>query len=155
MRNPIPYLFIFCLYSVTAVSADYYTWVDENGVTNYAESKPPDYDARHVTRRQKFGEQIVDDPPDASPTQTSRSGEPSDAAIADEANAKARRALIAKIAATKRSNCEIGRRNLIQLEAYRRIRVSDDQGENRIISDDEKAAKIEQAREIIRDNCSG
>jgi len=155
MRNLLPYLFIFCLYSVTAVGAEYYTWVDENGVTNYSQTKPPGYDARHVARKQGFGEQIIDDPPDESPAETNTSRAPSDATAADNANTRERQALIAKIADTKRSNCEIGRRNLIKLEAFRRIRVSDDQGENRVISDAEKAAKIARAQQIIRENCSG
>ena len=38
------------LYSTTVLAEEeYYTWIDENGVTNYAERNPNDYNARYVT----------------------------------------------------------------------------------------------------------
>ena len=44
--------------SATAAE-EYYTWVDENGVVNYAERNPQGYDARHVTPNEaRFGRKI-------------------------------------------------------------------------------------------------
>ncbi len=158
MRNLIPFLVFLSLFSWSASAAeDYYVWVDENGVTNYAQRNPQDYDANLVSRTHRFGESFAeekqsspsDSPDSASKTTGSNEVDP-DAVIAQE-----REALAAKIASQKKSNCNIGKKNLVRLEAFGRIRVSDDKGENRIISDEEKAAKINEARQVIRENCTG
>nr|ADI20010.1 hypothetical protein [uncultured gamma proteobacterium EB000_65A11] len=42
----------------THAAQDYYTWIDENGVKNYAQRNPRGYKARRVSKTHKFGEQI-------------------------------------------------------------------------------------------------
>ncbi len=156
MRTLISILLIASCTVTPAIAADYYTWVDENGVTNYAERNPPGYDAEFVTRYQRFGKPTQprdETPAPAVSNSFAASGTSSvdpDAIVAEE-----RDALRVKIASAKYSNCEIGKRNLAQLEAFRRIRVSDDNGENRLLTQDEKQAKADEAREIIRENCMG
>jgi hypothetical protein len=147
-----------------ATEAEYYTWVDENGVTNYAEKEPSGYNARFVTREEsRFGyslrpqgdalpQQVEPETPD-----TSAEAVPDDAEQPDiDQQVAAERARVdAEIAAAKRSNCQIGRRNLAQLEAYARIRVKDDDGEERVLTDAEKAERIRKAKQTIRENCTG
>jgi len=152
VRNLIYFLAIFLLSSVSVDAAeDYYVWVDENGVTNYAQRNPTGYDADHVTKARRFGDRFVEErrsatPPNSTPVS---SGEVDpDAIIAEE-----REALAVEIASLKKSNCDIGKKNLARLEAFRRIRVTDDLGENRVISDEEKAEKVAVARQVIRENC--
>ncbi|MFN3237661.1 MAG: hypothetical protein ACE37D_11460 [Pseudomonadales bacterium] len=141
---------------VNAEPEEYYTWVDENGVTNYAERNPEGIDATFVGRSRAFGRPgaPAESGPFDRPAEQPASSEPSEIdpdALVDENAA----ALAAELAETKRRNCEIGKNNLAQLKAFARIRVSDEKGENRILTDEEKAAKTEQARQVIRDNCSG
>lgn len=156
MRTLISILIIASFTVTPAIAADYYTWVDENGVTNYGERNPPGYNAEFVTRYQRFG--IPTQPRDETPepvASNSFAASGISSVDPDELVAEQRDALRAKIASARASNCEIGKRNLAQLEAYRRIRVSDDNGENRLLTQDEKQAKADEAREVIRENCMG
>lgn len=148
-----------------ASAEDYYVWVDENGVTNYSERNPQGYDAMHVTRSLRFGEQIrtpqeeneMANRPSGSrpganvPTEPTQPDQPDPGAMIEAERA----AIAAQIAATKRQNCEIGKRNLASLEAFARIRVSDENGGERVLTDEEKAERIETARQTIRENCTG
>lgn len=175
LRTYMRYLIIFatlmlCLPATAA--EDYYVWIDENGVTNYAERSPQGVQARHITTSRRFGEQYPADPSDsrrpgaaaqpgtnsASPSasatpsssSTADSGVDPDAAISDE-----RAVIAAQIAETKRKNCEIGKKNLASLEAFARIRVKGEDGTEHILTPDEKAQRIETARQVIKENCSG
>ena len=58
-----------------------------------------------------------------------------------------------EIARVRAANCEIGRNNLIKLESYARIRVPDGSGGERVLSEEEKASRIETNRKTINDNC--
>lgn len=149
-------------YAPQAYAADeeYYTWVDENGVTNYAERNPEGVRATFVGRNQAFGRRAAESQdsqdnqgrpqgPDALPSSQPSEIDPD--ALVDENAA----VLAAEVAATKSRNCEIGKSNLAQLKAFARIRVADESGNERIMTDEEKEAKANEARQIIRDNCSG
>ena len=140
---------------------EYYTWVDENGVTNYAERNPEGIDATFVSNSRAFGQRTL--PRESQSRDTGRpqaatsSSTPSSTSsvnpdsLVDEQAA----ALAAEVAAVKQKNCEIGKNNLAQLKAFARIRVTDEKGENRILTDEEKQARADQARQTIRDNCTG
>ncbi len=156
-------LLAFTSSQLLASEAEYYTWVDENGVTNYAEKEPTGYNARFITREAaQFGYGVrprANDPEQAAPELPADSPEPTpdENGQADiDAQVAAERARVdAEIAAAKRSNCQIGKRNLVQLEAYARIRVKDGDGEERVLTDTEKAERISKARQTIRENCTG
>lgn len=168
MRNLISLLTLLLLASTAGAAEDYWVWVDKSGVTNYSEQPPTNVTgARHITseqqlgvRERQFGDRdpsLIQDETPAQPTPApgrNPSGKTGpvnpDSTIADQ-----RAAVQAKIAETKQRNCEIGKRNLAQLEAYSRIRVKGDDGKERVLSDQEHQAQIEQARQIIQDNCSG
>ncbi|MCB1644135.1 MAG: hypothetical protein KDI36_01715 [Pseudomonadales bacterium] len=138
-------------------------WVDENGVTNYAERNPKGYDADHVTPSHRFGERILTPrQAEAAAANSRRPGgqTPSPAAPADEVDPDAliadEAARIARdIAETKRSNCEVGKKNLTNLKMYTRIRVTDENGQERLLTPAEKDQKMEEARQVIKENCTG
>jgi hypothetical protein len=157
-----------------AEEVNYYVWVDENGVTNYSE-RPDDKLATQMSRNSRTDGRQDDETqyrgsrpgavvapeeepqPDRTVTTTpSPVGTAGDGGVdPDELIAKERAAIAAKIAETKSANCEIGKRNLAQLGAYSRIRVKDDNGEERVLTDEERQAQIDEARQIVRDNCTG
>lgn len=149
-----------------AQEMEYYTWVDENGVTNYAERNPEGINATYVGRERAFGrpgQAFSDNTASASAAPGLPSGElpNGDSAARGERNINPDQlieeeaaALAADLAEKKRINCEAGKNNLAQLRAFARVRVSDELGENRILTDEEKEAKAEEARQVIRDNCS-
>lgn len=152
-------------------ASDYYVWVDENGVTNYSERNPKGYNAQHVTESTALGfpqdsanSRRPGRPPPAQAPQAQSSDTPAATAPAsapgqevdpDELAAQQRAAFEQEIAETKRKNCELGKRNLAQLQAYARIRVEGEDGTERLLGDEEKQARIDEARQIIRENCTG
>lgn len=129
----------------------YFTWIDENGVTNYSQRNPQGYQAQRVSKTHKFGEQVFLEQRPAPSTRAATTVEVDpDALVAEQVAAESK-----KIAAIKRSNCGIGKKNLTNLQAFSRIRVTDDNGNVRVLTPTEKAAKTETARQVIRENCTG
>ena len=159
-------LFILALAASTAfASTDYWTWVDKDGVTNYAATRPDGVtNAKHIVSSRAFGERAVDDDADTSNSaDDTASADPADdpavedsgAIDPDKAAAKDKAAIQARIAKIKKSNCSLGKHNLAQLESYPEIRVKDKDGKERTLSQKERQEKIEQSKQIIRDNCAG
>ena len=168
MRNLICVL-IVAFVSVSALAQDYYIWVDEYGVTNYAQKKPQGVDSRLVSASKGGSQAIVDTQRGSRPgaraydaaiqTETDEQAEPTGEDANEEIDpddiiAEDRAAVAAKIAEQKRSNCDIGKKQLTTLEMFRRIRVKDENGEDRVLSAVEKATRTATARQIIRENCT-
>ena len=130
--------------------ADYYTWVDENGVTNYAEKKPPGYQARYVTSATRFGYRKVkaEAPQDLDEAPQQQATVDPDKVIAEE-----RAKFEAVLAEEKRFNCDIGKKNLTRLETFARIRIKDDDGVERLMTQSEMDEKKIESRTLIKENC--
>ncbi len=143
---------LFLALSATAESA-YYTWVDENGVTNYSELKPKGYKARFVTRSYRFGYRVKEE----EPVQETPVEEKETARVVDPEKliAEERARFEAELAEERRFNCDVGQKNLARLEAFARIRIKDDDGNERLMTPEEIEAKKEESRRLIRENCSG
>jgi hypothetical protein len=134
-----------CAVTATA-EEEYYTWVDENGITNYSERNPEGVNATFVSRNQAFGRRAAEEgrpKPQAQLPQNDTPVVDPDALVNEQAAA-----IAAEIS-------EIGKSNLAQIKAFSRIRISDEQGENRILTDEEKEARGDKARGTIRENCTG
>lgn len=160
MKNLV-YLILLLLAPVHAYSEDdYYVWVDDNGVTNYAQKNPRDYPAERITATGHFAAKtLIDSEQSQAPNRGSRPGLPpepiSTEVDPDKLIAEDRERIAGQIAAQKRSNCEIGKKNLVNLETYPRIMVKDENGEDRLLTAEEKTAKIGTARQTIREYCRG
>ena len=144
--------------STSRAEDEYYTWIDEDGVVNYSEHNPQGFDARFITRSQRFGYQSDEPVEQEIPEQTEaqRTAAPAaeeerdiDAEIAIQ---KAR--IDQEIAAAKKSNCNIRKLNLAQLENYNRIKVQDEDGQIRVLSEEEKQSRVDRAKTTISENCS-
>ncbi len=147
--------FIFILVSLGALPAlsesDYYTWVDENGITNYAERKPDNYQARYVTRAHRFGYR---EPDEQDTAETQQEAEEPEEVDPDKIIAAERAKFEAELAEEKRFNCDVGKKNLTRLETFARIRIKDENGNERIMTREEMDAKEAESRQLIRDNCT-
>ena len=145
---------LILLYATTSNAEDeYYTWVDEDGVVNYSEHNPQGFDARFITRSQRFGYQSDEPLEQEAPEQTAAPAADEERDIDVEiATQKAR--IDKEIAAAKKSNCNIGKLNLAQLQNYNRIKVQDDDGQVRVLSEEEKQSRIDRAKTTISENCS-
>ena len=142
----------------------YYTWVDENGVVNYSERDPKNQNAVLVSpSNTRFGYRSLPERPSDNnnqqaslPTGQSTTTDNEQASPEADAEMQAERDQVQQaIAKVKASNCQAGRRNLARLEAYARIRVKNSDGTERILTDEEKQAKMNDAKKTISENCSG
>lgn len=92
------------------------------------------------------GDSVTDAAPQAlTPEQLRRQSE-----LQTEAQAR-----LAEINASRVQNCEQAREQFRQFTTYARIRVGDGEGGVRILSDEERAARIAEAQEAIVLNCEG
>ena len=144
------------LYAATSNAEDeYYTWIDENGVVNYSEHNPPGVDARFITHGQRFGYQSDEPEEQETPAQTTTQKPAAEEERDIDVEIATQKTRIDKeIAAAKKSNCNIGKLNLAQLQNYNRIKVQGDDGQVRVLSDEEKQSRIDKAKETIKENCS-
>ena len=147
------------LYASTSnAEDDYYTWIDENGVVNYSEHNPQGLDARFVSRSHRFGYQSDEPLEQETPEQAGAKGTAAPAPGKErdiDAEIATQKARIGKeIAAAKKSNCNIGKLNLAQLENYNRVKVEGEDGQIRVLSEEEKQSKIDKAKTTISENCN-
>jgi hypothetical protein len=130
--------------------SEYYTWVDKNGVTNYAE-KPTESDARLVTSSHRFGYPTPGQDTESAPPDSGLSNEVDpDKLIAGE-----KAEMEAAVAETKNFNCNIGKKNLARLQTYGRVKIKGDDGNYRIMTPVEMDEKKEESRDLIKENCTG
>lgn len=140
-------------------ASEYYTWVDENGVTNYAGRQPPGQEeSRPVTTEStRFGYQtrvpdtISDTIPDTA-TETASTDDPNEIdpdKLIQEEKAKYE----AELAEERRYNCNLGKQNLARLETYARMRVRAADGTERYLTAEEMAQKKQESREAIKFHC--
>jgi hypothetical protein len=127
----------------------YYKWVDEAGVVNYASEKPQGIDAKLVSDAHRFGETIPErpkrEPPPPRPIEIAPgAAEPADNQAQFEQSLR-------EAKAAKRQNCVRARDNLSKFQERGRIRVPEEN--NRVMTDEEKAAKVQQFEEAIKENC--
>lgn len=139
-----------------AAQQGYYTWVDEDGITNYSQENPKNVDAELVTTITRFGRRIRQTPRAAersSPADTSFTAGNRQSRGGQLPESKETIAIREEIARVKVANCEIGRQNLVKLESFARIRVPDGSGGERVLSEEERASRIQTNKKTISVNC--
>ena len=140
--------------STGLAAAEIYRWVDASGVVNYTQQKPRDMDSQKVTTDRGATRVVTETPAPAETPTASPMDELSDAQRAMlkdlQAAELARQAEVTKI---REDNCEKSRSVLSRLSATQRIRVNDDSGNQRIMPEDERQRRIEEAQLGIAQNC--
>jgi hypothetical protein len=142
------------------MGAAVYRWVDENGVVNYTQLKPEGVNAELVSadtgRRQSTSSAPATTPESAAPS----TGVPEEQTMTDKqqqmlsdlrAVEQARQDEIARV---RESNCREARDVLQQLTDRGRIRVVGDDGQQRIMPDDERHERIDEAQRAVAANCT-
>ena len=150
-------LLICCLPFLTA--ADIYRWVDANGVVNYTQQKPKGIDAELVSgsssSRSVVAQTVQVETPTAQPESDGQPAlnEDQQNMLRDlEAAEDARQQELARV---REDNCTRARSVLTRLTAKGRIRVRDDEGEYRIMNEEERQSRISEAQQGIALNCDG
>lgn len=118
--------------SLNALAAtELYRWTDENGVQHFSQQPPthlPTLESVDIN-----GQPLVSgDTPEVATTTTEPETEPAEKQIERVENPE-----------KDAQHCEIARRNIAQIEQYRRVRAKDPEtGELKYLNDDEKASQL-------------
>lgn len=124
--------------------AGVYRWVDEQGVTHYGE-KPP---------APGVGEKIKVSAPGPSSTPTPASNSAAKEAAPPASTPSEAEAAAAKAQAeVTKKNCEAYAANLKVLREHGRIREQSNDGQVKMLSEEEKQSRIQQAEKFIAENC--
>ncbi|MEM1231211.1 MAG: DUF4124 domain-containing protein [Pseudomonadota bacterium] len=142
-------------------AADVYRWVDANGVVNYTQQKPPGVEAVQVAGSSPRARRASRAPAPSTPAAaTASAAADTDSAaltaqqqkMLDELKAKeAERE--AAYAAARRDNCERSRSLLSKLSARGRIRLTQEDGSQIVMREEDRQARIQAAQQGVIDNC--
>lgn len=124
-------LICYCL-AVVAEDKPYYMWTDPSGVVNFSDIKPLDRASTEFSEPHEFGEPLTDE------DDSSSGYVPPEAAINETARAL---------------NCLIGQRMLSKLQGYKNIFMKNDEGWWRQLSEQSRQQKVDEALQIIDENC--
>ena len=116
-----------------AHAAKVYTWTDSKGVTHYGERPPKDVKATLIHARTGHSEPT----PETEQPKPSTNNTPSGTQMLTQ----------------DPERCAQATRNLEALKSYNRIKVKDDKGELRVLSEDEKAERIADMQRIVDESC--
>jgi hypothetical protein len=151
-------LLLIALAGGFAQAEEIYRWVDENGVVNFTQLKPKDVSAQQLSTVAGGSTMISEDsaatrpaPTQSTPAKQDLNQTQQDMLQDLQAAETARREEVARIRA---ANCQKSRKVLAQLSAKDRIRVRADDGTERIMSEDERQSRIEEAQQGIVQNCT-
>ena len=127
--------------SVSVVQAgDTYKWKDDKGQVVYTDTPPRDRPFEVIKQRKYDASAPTETPKPASSSKNeSAASSPSNKAPQNEAE-------------RKQSNCDIAKRNQKTLTEVTRIRITEN-GEERMLSDEERAAKIKAVEKDIQYWC--
>jgi len=117
--------------AASAEDAIIYMWVNEDGVTTFSQTRPPEKGAIEIEKP------MAPEPATAPPPPEAR------AAIANERFNEN----------TRERNCDIGHRTMAALSAHKNIYLIGDDGLYHKISDARLAEEKAKAQAIIDDNC--
>ncbi|GAB1256319.1 DUF4124 domain-containing protein [Aurantivibrio plasticivorans] len=143
LRRTLPLLCCLGFLSLSTHAAQtFYKWIDEEGVTHYSAQKPHGQQADEVTIR--GGRQTSQSSSQAStPANTNNQKDSSPETTSNEE----------EFSRKDPERCNWAKDNLATLQSYSRVRVKEDNGELRYLSDKEKQSKIRDIQKIIDEAC--
>ncbi len=126
------------VFSADNISKVTYKWTDANGIVQYTERPPENRKKKKITVTASGGKEV-----------TNVSAEE-----ATEENADATTNSLDEVIKANERNCKIARQNMEVLNKIARIRVSDEKGENRILTPEEKQARVDETQKQIDTFCN-
>jgi type IV secretory pathway VirB10-like protein len=137
-----------CLFAASLAAGKMYRWVDADGVTHYTQSPPPKGEATEIRKPP---------PPAISPEEAQRQlaerQQRLEDAREDRELAKKKDQETTETQQLQDKNCQAARNNLTRLEGSPRSRWKGEDGEYQRYSEEERQAKIQEAREQIKAFC--
>ena len=148
-----------CLLLSSALNAEVYRWTDENGVTHFSQTPPPD-EVESVIENVSDG---IPDPEsegagidfDGAQSNLDQSADPAAPSPADQVRQE-----LAEESARKRAQleaiqarCAQSQTRLAKIEPNRQVFYTNDEGETERMDDAARVAEVEQLREFLAANC--
>jgi len=152
-------LLLCCLPAL--MGAAVYRWVDDKGVINYSQQKPEGVNAERIDA--KSGQKLTEPAP-ASTASAPPAAQGEGARPPDERLSAAQREALAglqaaeqarqeEVANIRKANCERAQGVLERLNASGRIRVRDANGNESVMSEDERQQRVAEAQRGVVENC--
>lgn len=138
-------LLLGSLFSTSALATTY-KWQDANGNTVYSQQPPASGPYETIQTKTSSGSKYSR-PPSPAPAAAPASS-PASATSDDETKVQAE---IARTRQLRKQNCEAARHNLELYTVYRRIK--NDKGEIVRLDDDERARRLQEAKDGIKEFC--
>lgn len=147
------------------MGAAVYRWVDEDGVVNYTQHKPEGVAAELVSESGRRSQaspspRATPETDDASPTSPVSGEGAGQQALTDEQQEMlsdlraAEEARQAEIARVRQHNCQQARDVLGRLTQRGRIRVTGSDGQERVLPEEERQQRIDEAQRAVAANCT-
>ena len=139
-----------------ATEAPYYTWIDENGVVNFSQQNPTGVDAMLITKERRFGAKIVEKPktqPVAIPLPDAAPGSEDELNAEEKSTQEEFENTMKEIVIVKRENCDRAKKNLTNYTNRGRIKLKGEDGEYRVLTDEEMQENINKFQDGIDENC--
>lgn len=139
------------------LAGDVYRWVDANGVVNYTQQKPEGVSATLISesKSRRSSTRASSATPAVAAVTASAGGQDLNAGqqkMLDELKAKEAERKIAYEAA-KQDNCARSRSLLSKLSARGRIRLTQEDGSQIVMREEDRQARIQAAQQGVIDNC--
>ncbi|MCP3670166.1 MAG: DUF4124 domain-containing protein [Gammaproteobacteria bacterium] len=145
----IIFISIMFLTWLLPATAKTYRWVNENGVTIYSQSPPPSGNAAIIKPPPK---------PAASPDEIMKNLQQRQEAMDKVRNKETEADKIAdreaKNTEMKKKNCEVSRKNLEVSTRHPRVRMKQEDGSFKHLTDKERQAQIDKANKDIEKFCN-
>lgn len=153
-------VFVSALLMAPALSAEVYRWTDENGVTHFSQTPPPDGQEAEIEDVPNTATEAAADGAgiDFDGAQRNLAEGPGGADTLSAAEQKRRE--IAEQHANARAAreeqerlCNQARSRLARIEPNRRVYYTDDEGETVRMDDEERVSEVEELRAYLAENC--
>ncbi len=121
-------------------AAKVYTWVDADGVTHYSERPPKNVKASAVELKTGHSEPV-------------NYGGAAETTTAESAPAAAQAQPQAQTSRKNPERCEQARKNLEVLQNFGRVRVQNEDGTFRYLTEEDQRTRLEETQKIIDEAC--
>ncbi len=125
------------IFSAENISKVTYKWTDANGIVQYTERPPATSSYEIITVTASGGKEVINISEEE----------------ATKKNADSTENTLDEVIQANERNCKIARQNMEVLSKIARIRVSDEKGENRILTPEEKQARVDETQKQIDTFC--
>ena len=131
-----------------------YRWVDDNG-NPVLSDRPPETGTPYIEVGVDTGFRRYAKPAATETTEPGGQAPTGSASVSTLASSTGAEANLTQVVVADPALCEQAKDNIFKLETFPRMRVRDDDGEVRFMSDEERAAQLANAYKVRDANCAG